>query len=323
MGNLPEKRLSFERSFLNVGVDYCGPFYVKQRRHRNRGKDKVHIAVFICFATKAVHFEVVSDETTDAFLGCLKRFFSRRGKAKTIHSDNGRNFVGANNELNRLYEFVETEIKSDAVRQFLLENKVKWFFNPPSSPHFGGLWEASVKSLKYHLTRTIENTLLTYEQLETCVVEIEAILNSRPLTPMSSDPNDILPLTPGHFLIGDSLTSFPQRDHEGININRLSDWQRVEQLRQHFWSRWYKEYLNEMLSRNKWKGMSKQDKIKIGTMVILSESNVPPMCWKLGRITQIFPGKDGVIRVVSVRTKFGEYTRSVHKVYPLPIYEQE
>ena len=97
MGNLPEKRISFSRPFLNVGVDYCKPFFAKQRRHQNRGKDKVHIATFICFATKAVHLEVVGDETTEAFLGCLKRFFSRRGKAVTIHSDNGRNFIGANN----------------------------------------------------------------------------------------------------------------------------------------------------------------------------------------------------------------------------------
>ena len=303
MGNLPEKRLSYSRPFLNVGVDYCGPFFVKQKRHRNRGKDKVHVAIFVCFATKAVHLELVSDETTEAFLGCLQRFFSRRGKAATIHSDNGRNFVGADREIKRLYEFVKTELENEKVKHYLIENKVKWYFIPPSAPNFGGLWEASVKSFKHHLTRTVGGKLLTYEQLETYIIEIEAILNSRPLTLMSSDPNDLLPLTPGHFLIGDSLTSFPQIDYRDVQINRLSSWQAVEQMRQHFWSRWYKEYLNEMQSRSKWKGSTNQEIIKIGNLVIIAEDKVPPMCWKFGRVTAVFPGKDGVIQVASVKTR--------------------
>ena len=108
MGNLPEKRLSYSRPFLNVGVDYCGPFYIKEKRHRNRKRENAYVLIFICFATKAVHLELVSELTTEAFLGSLKRFFSRRGKANTIHSDNGKNFVGANRELKSLHEFIQT-----------------------------------------------------------------------------------------------------------------------------------------------------------------------------------------------------------------------
>ena len=98
IGNLPEKRLSLSQPFLHVGVDFCGPFYVKEKRHRNRRKEKAYISIFICLATKAVNLELVSDSTTEAFIASLSRFFSRRGKANTIHSDNGTNFVGANRE---------------------------------------------------------------------------------------------------------------------------------------------------------------------------------------------------------------------------------
>ena len=105
---------------------------------------------------------------------------------------------------------------------------MSWHFIPPHSPHFGGLWEASVKLFKQHFIRTVGNTLLTYEQLQTYDIEIEAILTSHPLTPMSSDPNDLLPLSPGHFLIGASLTSFPQADYRSLRVNQMSSWQHAQ-----------------------------------------------------------------------------------------------
>ena len=185
----------------------------------------------------------------------------------------------------------------------------------------GGLWEASVKSFKHHLLRTVGKTLLTHEQLETYVIEIEAILNSRPLTPLSSDPNDLIPLTPGHFLIGSPLTSFPQRDLRDIPVGRLSSWEHAQQLRQHFWSRWQKEYLHQMICRSKWQSTSNQDSIKIGTLVVLKEDNLPPMDWKLGRIVETHPGQDKIVRIVTVRTNAGIYKRSVTRLYPLPIFE--
>ena len=117
----------------------------------------------------------------------------------------------------------------------MLRKNVTWHFIPPRAPHFGGLWEAAVKSFKHHLLRIVGNILLTQEQFETYVVEIEAILNSRPLSPLSTDPNDFLLLTLGHFLIGSSLTSFPQEDLCSIQESRLSAWQHVQVLRQHFW----------------------------------------------------------------------------------------
>lgn len=182
-------------------------------------------------STKAVHLEVVSYLTTEAFIASLKRLFSRRGKCTAIHSDNALNFVGENNELQSLFNSIEHQT---LVQKYLDDEHIAWHFIPPRAPHFGGLWEAAVKSFKTHLIRTVGNTLLTYEQFETYVIEIEAILNSRPLSPMSSDPHDLVPLTPGQFLIGGPLTSLVEADLMDLTPNRLSAWQHAQQLKQHF-----------------------------------------------------------------------------------------
>ncbi|XP_033213946.1 uncharacterized protein LOC117171010 [Belonocnema kinseyi] len=173
MGNLPLERVSFSGSFLNIGVDYCGAFYIKEKRFRNRNKIKVYVAIYICMSTKAVHLELVSDLTTDAFIASLKPLFSRRGKSRTTHSDYATNFVGANRELDGLYNLLISVEHNKKVQQYLAEEKITWHFIPPRSPHFGGIWEAAVKSFKHHLLRLVDDTLLTFKQLETFIIETE------------------------------------------------------------------------------------------------------------------------------------------------------
>lgn len=237
MGNLPAQRVTQARPFSNVGVDYCGPFFIKEKKHRNRNKINVYIAVFVCMVIKAVHLEVVSDLTTEGFLGALKCFISRRGKPQTIHFDNGTNFVGANNELKELYTLFNSSDHQQTTSSYLAEQGIQWKFIPLLSPSFRGLWESTVKSFKHHFKRIMYNELVTFEKFNTFAIEIEAILNSRPLYPLSTDPNDLLALSPGHSLIGDSLTSSPSADHIATPSNRLSQWEHLEKLRQDFWAR--------------------------------------------------------------------------------------
>ncbi|XP_076660084.1 uncharacterized protein LOC143363614 [Halictus rubicundus] len=314
MGNLPADRVTETRPFTNIGVDYCGPFFIKERKFRNRAKIKVYVAVFICFSTKAIHLEVVSDMTTEAFVAALKRFIARRGICKNIYSDNGTNFVGANNDLTELSRVLREDKR---VRRFLEDKEISWHFMPALSPHFGGLWEAAVKSFKHHLKRVVGDELFTYEQFATFVTEIEAILNSRPLTPLSSDPNDPQALTPGHFLIGSAMTSLPEVNFNETSSNRLSKWQHIQKVKHDFWIRWSKEYINHLNVRAKWtKGSHEMNK---GTIVILKDDHLPPSHWSLGRIVEVHPGQDDIIRAVTVKTVNGLCKRNVKKLAPLPI----
>ncbi|GFX85126.1 integrase catalytic domain-containing protein [Trichonephila clavipes] len=200
---------------------------------------------------KAIHLEIVSDLTTEAFLAALKWFVARRGRPLEIHSDNGRNFVGANNELRKILKAL-SKGKMEKVMDFLSKEQIKWNFNPHSAPLFDGLWEAGVKSLKFHLKRVIGNSILSHEEFLTLVAQIEAVLNSRPICHLSNDPNDVETLTPAHFLVKSSLFAVPDPDYTEIPMNRLSRWQLVQRMNQHFWCKWSSEYLNRLQQRPKW-----------------------------------------------------------------------
>ncbi|XP_036347065.1 uncharacterized protein LOC118756406 [Rhagoletis pomonella] len=185
-----------------------------------------------------------------------------------------------------------------------------------AAPHFGGIWEAAVKSAKGHLNRSMANSRLTYEELTTALVEIEAVMNSRPITPLSSDPNDYEALTPGHFIIGDALKALPERNVSS-NISHAQQWAQIATIKQNFWKQWSHEYINELQVRSKW--FADRPNIENNTMVIIHEDNLPPQKWLMGRIVNCIPGKDSKIRVVDVRTSKGIIRRPIHKLAVLPV----
>ncbi|XP_026730719.1 uncharacterized protein LOC113495918 [Trichoplusia ni] len=195
---------------------------------------------------------------------------------------------------------------------------IKFSFIPAYSPHFGGIWEAGVKSAKYHLKRVAGNTPLTFEELATLFTQIEAILNSRPLSPLSSDPNDTNPLTPGHFLIGRPLMSVPSLP---VNTARPNRYELIEKTRQQFWKRWSREFIAELQNRAKWKRNSKE--IQVGDLIIIKEDHSMPLHWRMGRVERLYLGADGICRVADVRTATGTVKRAVTKLCPLPGVDQE
>lgn len=316
MGNLPEPRVSPRAPFSDTGVDYAGPFFVKNNKGRGSKTSKCYLCLFICLTIKAVHLELVTELSTYSFLEAFQRFISRRGKPLHMYSDNGRNFVGANNHLKDLGKFLKSNRKEISEH---IENKylIKWHFIAAYSPHQGGLWEAGVKSAKHHIKRVLSNSSLTFESFNTVIIQIESILNSRPLTELSADPNDLEVLTPAHFLIGKSLQQLPYEDLRETPSNRLSHYHQLERLKQHFWTRWSKEYITQLQERRKWR--TKQDNIFLGCMVLIRDENLPPYKWHLGRVVALHPGKDNVVRVASVNTKSGVIKRAVQKLCPLPI----
>lgn len=227
-----------------------------------------------------------------------------------IYSDNATNFVGANNELKNLFE-------SSQFKNIVLNHcgnlHLKWHFIPARSPHMAGLQEAAVKSTKFHLKRVIGNTILKYEEMHTLLACIEACLNSRPLR----RPKRTFRTDPRSFLIRAPLTAIPEHDVSDTATNRLTRWQLITQIYQSFWNRWRHEYLGQLQQRQKW-FKSRDQSLAVGDIVILKETS-PPLTWKLGRVTELHPGDDGVARVATVRTSNGLTRRAVRKLCILPV----
>jgi hypothetical protein len=317
MGDLPASRVTPAKPFSSTGCDFCGPFTIKVVNLKAVRHVKAYICVFICMVTKAVHLEVVTDMTTDAFLASLTRFVSRRGLCSHLFSDCGTNFVGADANLQKLWNSILSS--KDSQEKLLVSpalHGITFHFNPPAAPHQGGLWESVVRSAKHHLRRVMGDTVLTLMEFITLSTQIEAMLNSRPLTPLSSDPSDCSALTPGHFLTGAPLTAVPEPDHPAVPLNRLRHWQLVQALHQRVWRQWQLSYLHMLQQRPKW--MHKTPNLKIGDLVLV-HMNTPPLTWPLARITAVHPGPDGVVRVVDLKTPNGSLTRPAVKVFPLPI----
>lgn len=316
MGELPAVRVRPQRAFLNSGVDYAGPVLLRTSKGRGHHATKGYICLFVCMATRAIHLEAVTDLTSQAFLAAFRRFVARRGQCTHLFSDNGTNFVGAAKELKDLFKAGEKSISKE-ISEHLATNGTTWHFIPPRMPNCGGLWEAGVQSAKRHLARVSKDTKLTYEEMATLLTQIEACLNSRPLCQLDNTVETMSPLTPGHFLIGEPLLSVPDDDYEKSNINLLTRWQLVQQMTQDFWRRWHSEYLNTLQQRTKWQSAIQSP--TVGDIVVIKEENLPPTRWLMGKIKTLHPGKDNLVRVVTVQCKGqGELKRPVTKLIFLP-----
>lgn len=311
MGQLPKDRVTLERAFLHTSIDYAGPIEVKSSKLRNARIQKGYIAIFVCMGTKAVHIELVSDQTSEAFLATLNRFIARRGLCIRMYSDNGGNLVGGSNKLKR-EEQEWLHQKNVELAKYAARRGIDWKFIPPEAPHFGGLHERGVRSMKNHLYKQLKTVRLTFEEYNTVLCQIEACLNSRPLCPLTADRENLNALTPGHFLIGDALLAPPEVTLVDNSYNRNNRWRHLQLIHQHFWTRWSKEYLSHLQQRQKWR--HKEVNFQKGDLVVLKDEQLPPRAWLMGRIIETHPGKDGLIRVVTVKTAHSQYKRPITKL---------
>ena len=181
----------------------------------------------------------------------------------------------------------------------------------------GSKWEAIVKSIKFHLRRTIGDTFLTFEASATLLTQIEGLLNLKPLEPLSEDPENINALTPGHFPIGKAINLVPELSSLKLNESRLSRWQLIQRITQQFWQQWTTQYLQRLQSISKWHHPSHE--IKVGFMVVLTDERSPPSKWTLARVTQLHPGTDNLTRVGTLKTATTQLTRPITKLAILPV----
>ncbi|XP_075167628.1 uncharacterized protein LOC142239732 [Haematobia irritans] len=313
MSSLPTERCTFSLPFTYTGVDFAGPFDLKTSRLRNAKLHKGYAAIFVCMSTRAVHLEVCSELTSEAFLSTFTRFVGRRGFPNKVYSDNGTNFVGASRVLKTEYENFLRNVQVSVSEKYSTHG-FSWQFIPPHAPHMGGLWEAAVKSMKTHLRKVASNIKFTFEEFSTLLIRIESILNSRPLSPISEDPNELIPLTPGHLLRGAPLIAVPEEYSD--NLTLMNRWKRLKTLQIQFAKRWKTEYICELQKRHKWK--STQLNLKVDDFVIVKEDNLPPNEWCLGRVTKVFRGSDSNVRVAEIRTQNGTLIRPLVKLCILP-----
>ena len=309
MADLPTERITPAKPFAQCGIDFAGPFEIKEAE-----VSKIDVAVFVCLATKAIHLEMVTRLTKEACILSLKGFTARRGKPEKILSDNGSNFIGARNDLIKIKELLDKNGTDKSVVSFVNSQGTEWVTIPPRAPHFGGLWEAAVKSMKRHMRKVIGLQRLSFEEFLTILNQIEAVLNSRPLYPMSSDPNDPTPLTPAYFLIGESLLTLSSAD---IQVSTNVRYRLLQNMIKDFWKVWKRDYLITLQIRKKW--FTDGPEFKVGSLVLLAEDNERPLERKTGRIIEVYPGNDSIVRVVKVKTTTGEYIRPVAKLRKLPV----
>ncbi|XP_025271330.1 uncharacterized protein LOC105254868 [Camponotus floridanus] len=279
MGDLPRGRVTPARPFLRTGVDYAGPIFIHTSKGRGHRAHKAFVVVFICLFSRAVHLDVASDYSSEAFLAAFRRFISRRSLCKEMYSDCGTNFIGANKELRRMFHASFADGRR--ISQSCSQEGVSWRFNPPAALHFGGLWEVAVKSIKYHLRRVIGETTLTFEEMRA------------------------------------PLLALPESSLADEAPSKLSRWQLLQQMRDHFWQLWSQEYIHSMTSRPKWFKDNRPS--EVGALCLIRSDITPPTQWSLARILKTHPGEDGVTRVVTVRTAASELVRPLTKIVLLPV----
>ena len=310
MAPLPEIRFKTPlHAFARTAVDFGGPFITVQGRGKRR--EKRYLCLFTCLNSRAVHLEVAFGLDTDSFLNAFYRMVNRRGLPKEVISDNGTNFVGANKELQELVSLLDKDKINDAI----CNQGIKWHFNPPLAPHFGGVHETMIKAAKRAIYAILGNADITDEELLTAFTGAEALINSRPLTYQSANPKDDIPLTPNHFLHGQIGGQFAPESVDTMDFNPRKRWRRIQELIKHFWQRWIREWLPGLSKRHKWTKTRKD--LKPGDVVLVMNPNLPRGHWPLGRIIEVFPGKDGHVRVAKLLLGQNVLVRPISKLCSL------
>lgn len=299
MSTLPACRLaSFEPAFTHTGVDYFGPLIVKVGRRL----EKRWGCLFTCLTTRAIHLEVAYKLDSDAFILCYRNFINRKGPVKHMYSDNGTNFVGAEKILKQALK----EIDFERIATHFIDTDLQWHFNPPASPHMGGIWERLVKSVKISLYAIKSFHTMTDPQLNSYLIEIEDILNSRPLTYLPLETEESEALTPNHFIKGSGAITPIGHVRDDAKFMK-SNWQNSQLLKQRFWKRWINEYLPTLNRREKWCSPTKP--LMVNDIVIVIDPNATRNTWTRGRIVKVNIGRDGQVRSAEVQTKSGIFTR--------------
>ena len=307
-GLLPRDRTEGFRAFQIVGTDYAGPIIYKKKQ---RIEGKAYILLFACSLSRAVHIELLTDQTTEGFIQCLKRFIGRRGRPEKIYSDNAKTFEAAAKWLKKV-------MASERFHEYLTNQEIKWQFNLSRAPWWGGQYERIIGVLKQSMYKTIGKTTLTFNELEEVLLDVEQTLNNRPLTYVEDDV-EFPTLTPNSLIFGiqNHIPTMEKYDIVDKDLRKRAKY--VQSCKNAAWSRWSNEYIKALRERHNLKHHHKINSIKTGDVVLIKGDNKNRGKWNIGIVTDLYPGIDGEIRAVKLRVGNKVYERAIQQLYPMEL----
>ena len=322
--DLPASRVSDDPPFAHTDLDFAGPLYVQEST--DRGNDtKVYMCLFTCASTRVIHLELTRGLNVDSFLLAFCRFVGRRGLPATLLSDSATTFRSSSKEIQSI-------CRSSELFHYLTNNRTSWKFIVPKAPWWGGFWERMVQTVKRSLRKVVGRAVLRFDELNTLLIEIESIINGRPLTYIFDDSEGIsYPLTPAHLLYGRRLVTSPSATHfEIISTNRSLTRQAKNQryLLSQFVNRWKKDYLLNLREFRVVKLKGQGCCVKVGDIVLLKDENVRRVFWKLAKIVELLRGKDNIARaaLINVAVDNGPpkiLKRSIKQLIPIEVTSSE
>ncbi|KAL9978596.1 hypothetical protein ACROYT_G016131 [Oculina patagonica] len=300
--DLPSNRVSEDPPFTHIGLDFAGPLYVETKNSKEECKEsqKVYVCLFTCAFTRAVHLELTRGLSVESFLLAFRKFTSRKGVPATITSDNAKTFRSSSQDIRKI-------TRAEEVWRYLANKQITWNFIVEKAPWWGGFWERLVRSIKKPLKKVLGRSTLRFDELETVLAEIEAVINSRPLTYVYDDEESIsYPLTPSDLIYGRRIASTPNAAHYDVistNQSLTKKFRHHKHVLQQLTNQWRREYLLELKERSQVrpKGSNKRS-ISIGDIVLLKNDSTSRAFWKLGKVEELIPGRDGNVRAAVVKS---------------------
>ena len=303
MADLPIERVVPSPPFTHTGVDCFGPFRIK----RARSEVKRWGCLFTCMSTRAIHIEKLDDLSTESFLNALMRFIARQGKPISIISDNGGNFVKGNSDLAKGIK----EWNQALINEKLIQQQITWKFNPPYSSHRGGVWERQIRTIRKVLSITLNQQKVSDDVLNTVLIQAEEVVNNRPITKLSEDPNDPSVLRPKDLLLYTHRSVTPNLKSFSTDLYKNS-FKQAQYSIDLFWTKWILYYIPELQRRQKWRKI--KPNLKEGNVVLLIEDQTHRNCWPLGIVKRAIKDVDGLVRTVEIKSQGKDMIRDVNKI---------
>ena len=311
---LPTARIDEYSPWEKVASDFFGPFITchecKIHNCPHEQKTKAWGCIFTCLQTRAIHLELVEDMTTATFLKAFIRMTSRRGMPNFVWSDNAKTYKGANKLLRRLFN----DIDWSEVQNYASVRKIEWNFGIELAPQTNGVVERMIRSVKDALKRTFNTHNLPFTTLETILIEVEGIVNDRPLIAPTENDLDPMTITPATLCLGRHIQQLPFDQTEGVITNDFSRLQIYrKKLLNNFWNAWRKDYLLGQQAVSILKNRQ-EPLVKKGQIVLLREENLSKGRWRLARVIKPLVGRDKRVRRIQLKTSNGIIDRHINQI---------